>query len=45
MQLLNMGIMARPLNWAIVFAVTLFWLVLIALVFPQSSDGPGTDLG
>lgn len=45
MRLLNTGIMARPLNWAIVFAVTLFWLVLIALVFPEGSDGPNSDQG
>jgi hypothetical protein len=36
MKFLNMDIMKEPMNWVIVFGMVLFWLILFALLLPQS---------
>jgi hypothetical protein len=37
MRVLNVELMSNPLNWIIVFAVAIFWLMALAIISPQST--------
>jgi len=45
MEVLNPTIVLHPYNWLVIALITIFWLLFLSVVFPQSSNGVATDGG